>query len=178
LLTFALSSFASEVAVPLDVQVPSFLKALGFDRNFDGRAGELVVGVVFEPGHPESESVKDRLMAVQRELTRLRVKGQSIRFLPIALDSRPSFEGSEARVLVVAPLSAGAVDRVARASEAEGLLTLATEVEDVSRGLALGMEISEGHPRFVVNRTAAAAAGASFEAGFLSLCRIVEAPLR
>jgi hypothetical protein len=176
ILAFALHAATSEVAVPLDVQVPSFIKALGLDRNLEGHGGELVVGVVFDAGDPRSELVKDRLMAIQKELTRIRVKGRSIRFVPVAVDSRESSEQEKARVLVITPLRPEIVDRVARASEATGVLTFAIVVEDVARGLALGMELSDGHPRFVVNRAATASAGAAFEAGFLALCRIVEVP--
>ena len=67
-----------------------------------------------------------------------------------------------------------AVESLARESAASDLLTFSTEPSNVDRGLAMGMEMDSGRPRFVVNLAAAASAGASFESGFLNLCRIVE----
>jgi hypothetical protein len=160
--------------VPLDVQLPAFLKALSFDRSLAVPDGELTIGVVFDPAHEGSESAKDRLIEIHRELTRIRVKGHAVHLVAVPFGPRASLAAAGAEVLLVAPLPPSAVESLARQSEASDLLTFSTEPSYVDRGLAMGMEMDSGRPRFVVNLAAAASAGASFESSFLNLCRIVE----
>jgi hypothetical protein len=77
-------------------------------------------------------------------------------------------------VLLVTPLPSSSLESVVRESARLDFLTLATDVSYVDRGLAMGMEMDDGRPRFVINLAAAVEAGASFESGFLNLCRVVE----
>ena len=46
LLALALLSAAD---VPIDVQLPAFLKALGFERNLQIESDKLVIGIVYDP---------------------------------------------------------------------------------------------------------------------------------
>ena len=161
-------------SVPLDVQLPAFLKALSFDRSLAVPDGRFTVGVVFDPADKGSESTKDRLLEIHRELTRLRVKGQRVHLVAIPFDSGASVTAAGAKVLLVASLSSSSLERLVQESARSDFLTLAIDPSYVERGLAMGMEMDGGRPRFVVNLAAAADAGASFESSFLTLCRIVE----
>ena len=160
--------------VPLDVQLPAFLKALSFDRHLTVSDGPLTIGVVFDPADERSLSVKDRLLEIHKELTRLRVKGQRVELVPIPYDSDSALAAAGVKVLLVAPVPASSLERLVRLSATSDFLTLATDVADVGRGLTMGMEMEGGRPRFVVNLGASVEAGASFESSFLTLCRIVE----
>jgi hypothetical protein len=97
-----------------------------------------------------------------------------VELVPVAYGSESELAAAGVKVLLVAPLPASSLERIARLSASSDFLTLATDVADVDRGLAMGMEIEGGRPRFVVNLGAAVEAGASFESNFLTLCRIVE----
>jgi hypothetical protein len=173
LVTLALAVEPEAAPVPLDVQLPAFLKALAFDRSRAERDGDVVVAVVFDPSHVGSPETKDQLLHIHKELTRLRVKGHEVRLMPVPFDAVSGLDASVHAVLV-APLSTSALETLARESARADLLTFAIDASNVDGGLVLGMEMQKGRPRFVLNRKAAAAAGASFESGFLSLCRIVE----
>jgi hypothetical protein len=164
----------SPTAVPLDVQLPAFLKALSYDRNLTVSEGALGIGIVFDPADATSASAKDRLIAIHRELTRLRVKGREVRLVPIAYESEGTLGEAGIKVLVVTPISPARLSSVVREAASSDFLTFATDIAYVERGVAMGMEMDGGRPRFVVNLDAAVDGGASFEAGFLNLCRIVE----
>jgi hypothetical protein len=174
LLASILAFQPSSTAVPLDVQLPAFLKALSFDRNLPRAEGSLGIGIVFDPADPASAGAKDRLVAIHRELTRLRVKGREVRLVPIAYESEGTLGEAGMKVLLLAPLSPARLGSVVREAEDSNFLTLATDVAYVERGVAMGMEMDGGRPRFVVNLEAAVDGGASFESSFLNLCRIVE----
>jgi YfiR/HmsC-like len=174
LLASVLALQASSTSVPLDVQLPAFLKALSFDRNLSVAEGALGIGIVFDPADTASASTKDRLLEIHRELTRLRVKGREVRLVPIAYESEGTLGEAGMKVLLIAPLSPARLGSVVREAASSDFLTLATDVSFVERGVAMGMEMNSGRPRFVVNLDAAVEGGASFEASFLNLCRIVE----
>jgi hypothetical protein len=158
--------------VPLTIQVPALLKALGYNRGLEIAANELVVGVLYDPGDAESVAAKDRILGIQKELTRLTVKGKRVVFEPVAYDRGGAL--AQVPVLLLTPLPAASIEELSARARSQKVLTLATVGSDVDEGIVLGMEMREGKPRFVFNRTAAAASGASFESGFLELCRIVE----
>jgi len=160
--------------VPLDVQLPAFLKALSFDRSLAAADSEFTIGVVFDPADRGSESTKDRLLEIHRELTRLRVKGKRVHLVAIPLGSGAPLASAGTRVLLVAPLSSSLLENLVRESARSDFLTLGTDASYVDRGIAMGIEMDAGRPRFVVNLAAALEAGASFESSFLTLCRIVE----
>lgn len=161
-----------DLDVPIAIQVPAFLKALGYERALEPDGSAFVVGVVFDPADASSSAARDRILDVQRELTRLRIKGKPVVLEPVPYARDATFDG--VAVILVTPLPPDVVDRVSARARAEGVVTLAMAPEDVERGLVLGMESREGKPRFVVNLAAAEAAGASFESTFLDLCRVVE----
>lgn len=158
--------------LPLSIQVPAFLKALDFERSLDIEDSSLVITVVYDPDDPVSIESKERVLAIQGELTRLLVRGKRV-----VLEEMPFSRGSSIAVrgvVLTTALDDAAVDALSRHARSAGVLTLATDPADVERGLVLGVESLEGKPRFVVNLTAAKASGVSFEARFLNLCRIVE----
>lgn len=170
LATAVVSPAASEL--PLSIQIPAFLKALDFDRNLKVDESRLVVSVVYDPNDPASVASKDRVLAIQGQLTRLLVRGKRV-----LLEERPYVAGSPASVtgvLLSTGLDRAAVEELSRQAQSTGTLTLATDPADVEHGFVLGVESVEGKPRFVVNLEAARATGVAFEARFLNLCRIVE----
>jgi len=164
----------ANVDVPVDVQVPAFLKALGFERNLAVESESLVIGIVYDPSDGESASIVDRILATHEELTRMRVKGKRVDFVRIEYRRGGTLDFAGARVLFAAKLPAEAVRLLAEEAGEHKLLTFSTTPSDVQRGLAVSMEAANGRPGFVVNLSAAVEAGASFEASFLALCRIVE----
>jgi YfiR/HmsC-like len=165
---------SSSHEVPLDVQVPAMLKALAYDRNLVVTERGVVVGIVFDSLDSDSKSVKDRVLAIHKELTRLRVKGERVTFVPIAYPTERALSESGAQALLVAPLSSTSMRALVEQSRAERMLTIATVPEDVKSGLSLGMELEGGRPRLLVNLASLTVVGASFESSFLNLCRIVE----
>lgn len=158
--------------LPLSIQIPAFLKALDFDRSLSIDDSSLVIGVVYDPNDPASIESKDRILAIQGQLTRQLVQGKRVVLEEIPyVPGRPVLAGG---VLLSTALDEAAVAELSEQAKAAGILTLATNPADVERGLVLGVESLEGKPRFVVNLPAARASGVSFEARFLNLCRIVE----
>lgn len=159
-------------ALPLSLQIPAFLKALDFERSLAVDEPSFVISVVYDPSDPSSVGSKDRVLAIQGQLTRLLVRGKRVVLEEFAyVPGRPILV---AGVLLSTTLDEVAVEELSRHAQSADILTLAIDPTDVERGMVLGVESVEGKPRFVVNLTAAKASGVSFEARFLNLCRVVE----
>lgn len=162
------------VDVPVDVQLPAFLKALGFERNLEVESDVLRIGILYDPTDSESANTADSILETHQELTRMRVKGKRVELVPVAYERGRPLELAESKVLVAAKLPDEAIEILASRSGSDKVLTFSTTPSYVERGLAVGMEVANGRPGFVVNLGAVTEAGASFEASFLALCRIVE----
>ena len=100
---------ASEL--PLALQIPAFLKALDFDRRLTIGGSSLVISVVYDPNDRASVKIKDRLLAIQGQLTRLRVQGKPVVLEELAYaPGRPVLATG---VLLMTALDEAAIDALA-----------------------------------------------------------------
>ena len=133
---------AQDVPVPVDVQVPLFLKILAFDRNLLRRgAGELVIGVLYQGRFRTSADVADK---VRRALEAQPVRPAGItrlRVVALDLDHTPSLGAALDRqgvsVLYVSPLRAVDVGQVTGATR-PGRITSLTGSARLRRGGPVG----------------------------------------
>ena len=101
---------AQEMAVPVAVQLPLFVKILSFDRNLVAQpSGPIVMGVLYQSKFRASANVADE---VRRAAGRLTVAGNGavLRVIAIDLDETPHLAAMLSRlhltVLYVSPLRA------------------------------------------------------------------------
>lgn len=172
---------AQEIAVPVAVQVPIFLKMLSFERNLLARVpdDELVVGVLYQRRYRLSAGVADEVRRLLKESRLSPVDGLRVRTVAIDLDTVPDLAAALRRgkitVLYVAPLRAIDVAEVAAASRSAGSTTLTGTPVYVERGLALGIDIKGERPEIVINLPASRAEGADLAAQLLKLARVIDA---
>lgn len=170
-------SAEQDMAVPLDVQYPLFLKILTFDRNLQMRAGEeLVIGVVYQPRVRASWLAKDALMKLI-DTSSIQAKNLPVRGVPIEARSPEhlarAIEIHRVDVLYVGPLRAVAIKDVTSVSRPRHVITLTGMPRYVDDGLAVGIGLAQERPEILVNLAAARAEGADFKAQFLKLARII-----
>lgn len=170
---------AQEMAVPADVQYPLFLKILTLDRELEASVGdEIVIGVLHQPQIRESwRAAQAFLNAIEASNVRT-LRGRRIRTVPIEMGS---FDGVSRAlnqhgvdVLYVAHLRAVEIREVAALAQRHRLRTLTGIPAYVSGGVAVGIGLAGNKPEILINRQAAAAEGASYNAQLLRLARVVE----
>lgn len=171
-------SRAQEMAVPVKVQIPLFLKILTFDRKLKARVGdEIVIGVVYQRKFRKSLNVKDRFVDMMNESSITKVENIPIRQVSIDID-KTDLAGAVSRnnidILYVAPLRALGVKTITGVSRAKRILTLTGVPDYVESGLAVGIGIKGEKPRVIINSPAAKAEGADFSSQLLKLAKVIK----
>jgi len=162
-------------AVPAELQYQLFVKILTFDRSLDRMGEEIVIGVLYQPGHRASVQVKDELLAAVRASSVDRVEGRGIRVIAIALgaaDVHEALRSSDVDAVYFTPLRAVDIPRLAASLGAAGLLTLSGVPEHARQGVAVGIGQRGGRPLILIDLPAARAAGSAFAAPLLRLAEV------
>ena len=178
-LLMALPPSPVDMAVPIEVQHPLFLKILSYDRKLPARVGpEIVVGIVYQSRYRPSVAARDGLARVMEATSVRSVKDIPVRYVSIELSSpealAKSIKENHLDVLYVCPLRAFEAEAVALQSRRAGITTLTGMPAYVEAGLAIGIDLRDGRPEILVNLPAAKAEGAEFSAKLLKLARIVK----
>ena len=91
--------------MPVDIQLPLFLKILTYDRSFQYKArSAITIGVVYLPGDPESVKAKDEMVAnlaaaVGRTIKNLPIKYVALEFRDVASLDKAVKAGQGERLL-------------------------------------------------------------------------------
>lgn len=156
--------------MPVEVQVPLFLKLLRFERQLQSRASDdtLVIGVVYQQRFRTSLEVKDAFAAAARAAA-----DRPLRCAPLDLDRQQDLAGalvaSGARVLYLCPLRAADPKGIAGIAREHRVLSLTGVPEYLAAGVAVGIDTKGQKPLILVCLPAVRAAGAEFSSRLLSL---------
>jgi uncharacterized protein DUF4154 len=164
--------------LPLDEQVPTFLKALAYDRNLRDKArGDILIGLLYAESDVESE-------AAARNVAKLIASSpmKAIGDLPVFYRMIPYKDKTDlnaiiseewVEVLYLAPGVSTLLDSVLAISSASKVLTVTGVPDYVRRGASLGLDKRDGHAEMIVNLPSALAEGSEFESQFLNLCTVL-----
>ncbi len=171
-------SSAQEMAVPVSVQFPLFLKILVFDRNLRNRVGdEIVIGVIHQRKFKRSLRVKDEFMDVMKESPIKTVADIPIRLVSIDVDDADlenTISKNEIDVLYITPVRTLEMKKFTSLSFAKKITTLTGVPDYVAEGLAVGIGTKGGKPRIIINLPTAKAEGADFSSGLLNLAKVIK----
>jgi hypothetical protein len=175
--TGPVSLAAQTMEVPVETQIPLFLKLLSFDRNLASRRDSvLLIGVVFQGGNRESQLVREATEDIVRSsLTRL--AGVPVQSIAIDLDHESLdvfLRAHRVAVIYVAPLRAVDVRDLARVSRQAQVRSYTGVTRYVNLGLAVGVGLRGDLPQIIINLPAARLEGADFPAQLLRLARVLQ----
>lgn len=168
--------YPQDIAVPVALQIPLFLKVMTFDRRFAGRTGSsLVIAVVYQRGNRASTVAKDEALKVIAGAPR--AFGVVRRGVAIDLDARGDLEArlrhQSADVVYVTPLRSADVRDVAAAARDAGASTWTGVAEYMSQGIAVGVRLERDKPRIMINLEAARLQKCDFTSELLKLAQLV-----
>jgi hypothetical protein len=165
---------AQEAPVPVDLQIPLFLKTIAFDRQRDQRPHlELVMAVVYQGGFRASANTRAEVArAVQEAVNR----GRHIRLTMIDLD-RESLDESLAlqhpTLVYFAPLRAVDISSLAAVAASTGATTVTGVAQYVLLGVAVGTKLQGDRPKLLINLDASRRCGADFTSELLKLAEVI-----
>lgn len=168
---------AEDLAVPVETQVPLFLKILTFDRNLPSRAGDdVTIAIVYQRRFRDSLLVREAFVAAIAAHPHA-VGNLPVRCVDVDLDETPDLAAAlrrvSADVVYVAPLRSVAVTSIARATRALRVLSITGVADYVRGGLAIGIDERRGRPRILVNREAERKEGVALSSQLLKLATLV-----
>ena len=175
----ALTAWAQEMPVPVDVQQPLFVKILAYERTLQARGDAVLrIGIVYQSRYRESLRTQEALMRPPEAGPLALADGTPIEFVALELTTMEALaeqlEVEPVDALYIAPLRAQGIEALADLGRTRRLLTLTGVPAYVEEGLAVGVGLKEGRrPEILINLDAAEQAGAQFSARLLKLARIL-----
>lgn len=168
---------AAQIVLPVEVQLPLFLKIISFDRNLEERLGEeFVIGVVYQGLYRQSRSVSNAMLGLASE-SQLELFGKPVSMVPIDIDEEDlitALQQKNVDLAYITPLRALDIPTLSSACSTAGCATVTGVPEYVELGLAIGLELQQEKPSIVVNRQAAAQQNLDLDPRLLHMCRIVK----
>ncbi len=159
-----------------DLQVPLILKVLTYDRHFESKAGrELIIGVVYEPGDPDSLKSASTIIATLLRFSGKTVKRLPIRYQLVAMDQMARLVPSMGiSVLYVAPGNARNLAALTRFSQANHVTTVTGVPGYVTQGVAVGIDVAQERPQILINLSSSKAEGSEFDASLLRIASVIK----
>jgi hypothetical protein len=172
------SARAQAMDLPVETQIPIFLKLLSFDRNLMARDGsELVIAIVYQGGYRESQSARRQAETELRKASQV-VEGLVTRVVAIDLEQegdlgrRLTQEGVGA--MYISPLRATDIKSIVILTRAAHIRSFSGVSRYVSQGVAMGVALRGDLPQIIVNLPAAREEGSDYPAQVLKLARVIE----
>ncbi len=163
------------IEVPIDLQVPLFLKATTYDRNFPAKLqknGVLQVGICYQERNRISIQ---EMEALEAELSK-KVSGFTIQLTMILVTETETFERrkewQELTALYITSMRGIKLDKLLAQTQKHQVISVCTDQNLVGKGVTMGFEVVGSRPRFVINRDNAIAEGCDFSAQLLNLATI------
>jgi hypothetical protein len=164
---------AQEIAVPVGIQLPLFLKLLSFDRDLNARSEkELVIGVVYQKFRTSLET-KDEFQHVVDELAIKTLNGVPFRSIPLEIVTEMDLENAisetKIHILYITPLRALSIEKIAEICRRQKVLALTGVPEYVDWGIGIGIGSKGQKPQVIINLASVKAGGANFSSTLLQL---------
>jgi hypothetical protein len=107
-LLFAAPAAAQTMPMPVDIQLPLFLKILTYDRSFQYKArSAITIGIIYLPGDPASVKAKDEMVANLQRLADRTIKNLPIKHVVLEFKDVASLDkavkAAKVNVFYVAP---------------------------------------------------------------------------
>ncbi len=166
--------------LPLDEQVPTFLKALAYDRNLHEKArGDILIGLLYVPSDVESEAAARNVAKLIAACPMKAIGDLPVFYRLIPYKDKGDLAAVIAEewvdVLYLSPGVSSLLDSVLAVTSASKVLSVTGVTDYVSRGVTLGLGARNGHAEMIVNLPSAANEGSQFESQFLNLCTVIRA---
>lgn len=171
------SMAAQSMDLPVETQIPLFLKLLTFDRNLPTEPGtQLVIAIVFQGGNRESSAARRQATVELLKAGQL-MPGLTARIVDIDLER----DRDVAAILVtqgvvamyISPLRAVDIHALTRITRAAQVRSFSGVTRYVTQGIGLGATMRGDLPQIIVNLPATREEGADFSAQLLKLARVI-----
>jgi hypothetical protein len=179
-LAIAVPAAAQTMPMPVDIQLPLFLKILTYDRSFEYKArSAITIGIAYLPGDPASVKAKDEMVANLGRLAGRTIKNLPIKHVVLEFRDPASFDkavkAGKVNVLYVAPGLGDQLPLLVKMSRSYAITTATGVPEFVQRGIAVGIGMkADKKPDILINLPSSRSEGSEFDASLLRIATVVK----
>jgi hypothetical protein len=166
------------MAVPVEIQLPLFLKLMAYDRNLDRVGEEIVVGLVYQGAARQSRLIKDDFLDVIENSSGWQIADKPIQLVTIDIENTDLVQvilDKNIDALYVTPVSSEMLENIQAATTSQRIITLTGVPAYVGAGIAVGIGLRHNdRPEILINLPSAKAAGADFSSQLLQLAKVID----
>jgi hypothetical protein len=172
-------AFAGESDVAPERQALILTRALAYDNNLKGRAGDsLGIGIVYKQGVPASESAGEAVLKAFKALENVKVQDLPVKVYGVPYATRASLKPAVSAhgidVLYICSGLESELDAIKEFSRSQHVLTIGAKQEFLNSGLSLGVFVVDGKNTITVNLAASRDEGAAFGSELLRLAKVIK----
>lgn len=178
LLLIGACAWAEDATIPIEDQVPIYLKILTYDRSISPEGRTWVkIGIIYDPTRADSDRCYKNIKAQLEENAEKTINGipYVFRGIPLGAESELAHIISEEQIdaLYVSCDCRRHLAMLRKVARRKDVLTMAAVGDYVNEGLSIGTIWENSKPRIVVSLPALKAEGRDFSASFLRVCKII-----
>ena len=179
-LLFAAPAAAQTMPMPVDIQLPLFLKILTYDRSFQYKArSAITIGIIYVPGDAASVKAKDEMVQnlqrlADRTIKNLPIKHVVLEFRDVASLDR-AVKAAKVNVFYVAPGLGEQIPSLVKMSRSYAITSATGVPEYVQQGIAVGIGMkADKKPDILINLPSSRSEGSEFDASLLRIATVVK----
>ncbi len=161
--------------VPIDVQVPLFLKATSYDRTFPSKLqknGVLQIGVCYQDDYRVSVNELEAL----KEAFSKPVAGFKIQLVPMPIADKESLEGRKEwgtlTAVYITSMRGLNLNSLLEQTRKEKVMSVSTDPKLSSKGVSMSFSLVGSRPKFVIHRQNSIDEGCEFSSQLLKLATV------
>jgi hypothetical protein len=179
ILIFSCKSFAQEMPLPIENQVPLFIKILNYDRQFKTRiSNSVVIGILYQNKFRASSIAKDEFIKYLFLNSENSIDGKPFSCIPIEYNNLENLEKlageKNLNILYVTPMRSTDIIKVSRICRENKIISISGVPEYIREGLSVGLDMKSDNPKILINLDAAKSEGADFKSQLLKISEIIK----
>ncbi len=169
---------AQEMPLPVEDQVPLFVKILNYDRSLKNRGDDkVVIGIIYQEKFRKSDLTKEEFLNSIEDNSENTINGKPIECVSIEVSNLSNLEriidNKNISVLYIAPLRSIEINRIYNISRRKKIITISGVSRYVRVGISVGLELVDEKPKILINRKASKEEGTDFTSQLLRLAILI-----
>ncbi len=174
----SLNCIAQEMPLPVEDQVPLFIKILNYDRSLKNRDDDkVVIGIIYQEKFRKSDITKDEFLNSIQDISDNTINGKPVECIPVEVSNLQNLDriidSRNISVLYVAPLRSIEINRIYHISRRKKVVTISGVSKYIREGISVGLELVDEKPKILINRKASKNEGIDFTSQLLRLAILI-----
>lgn len=169
---------AQEMPLPVEDQVPLFVKILNYDRSLVNKdMDKIVIGVLYQEKFRISSITKDEFIQSVYNNDENTINGKPIVCVPIEISNLANLDwfidNKNISILYITPLRSVELRDIYHVTRRKKIMTLSGVSKYIRQGLSVGLELIDEKPKILLNIRSVRSEGIDFTSQLLRLAILI-----